>query len=303
MSSEINVTYRVSRALPAAQEAAWRALIAEMAAEVPEPEHVEVVITDEFDKIVAGYLATEVDLAFDPALATQYRADRSDGARAAARTSPQPGGKVVVAASTDLFVLGLQSARHCLLHESQHVRLHQHGDVAHAVHRRVPFTLPEGEFIWEFLWRAESAIDEFRCERTVHERGWTDPGNVNGPRDLNGVLDTFQEVRAGYRRTSDQIRAYEEAFASLDRLATVLGYGAAALVAGVTPPATWAQVPAMGRVLDVLEGLPGTHVVLPREDVLAVATEMAKRLRRIFQELGFDCYFIGENGDRWFAVN
>ncbi|TNH23505.1 hypothetical protein FHG89_27015 [Micromonospora orduensis] len=96
MSSEINVTYRVTRALPAAQQATCRLVVDEMAGEVPEPENADVIVTDEFDKVVAEYLATEVDLAFDPALANQYRADRADGARAAGRTSPQPDGKVVV---------------------------------------------------------------------------------------------------------------------------------------------------------------------------------------------------------------
>lgn len=302
MPREIDVTYRVARNLPAAQQATCRSVVDVMSAEVLEPERVELVVTDEFDKVVAEYLATEVDLAFDPALASQYRADRADGARAAAKTSLQPEGKIVVIVGSALFAGGLRTVRHCLLHEAQHVRLHQQGDAAHAVHRRLPFALPEAEFIWEFLWRAESAIDEFRCERTVHERGWTDPINTHGQRDLDGVFDTFRAVRAEFHRTGDRMRAYEGAFGALERLSTVLGYGAAALVAGVTAPASWARSTAMDQLLAVLEGMPGAYVEVPREKVLATAVEIATRLRRIFQELGFDCYFEGDDGGRWFVV-
>jgi hypothetical protein len=45
---------------------------------VPTPGEVEVVITDEFDKVVAECLAMEVDLAFDHALADQYRATQAE---------------------------------------------------------------------------------------------------------------------------------------------------------------------------------------------------------------------------------
>lgn len=41
----------------------------------------------------------------------------------------------------------------------------------------------------------------------------------------------------------------------------------------------------MGR-LDVSEDLPGGHVAVPRESILATAAEIAKRLRRMVQELG-----------------
>ncbi|KAB1118631.1 hypothetical protein AB0N38_33795 [Micromonospora aurantiaca] len=294
------MTYRVARPLPDAQQAAWQTVLAEFTAEVPDPRKVEVVITDEYDKVVAEYMATEVDLAFDAALVSQYRADRADGARAAAKTSPQPDGKVVVVVGTRLAAQGLGSMRHCLLHEAQHVRLHQHGDAAHAVHRRVPFELPKSELTWEYLWFAQSTIDEFRCERTVHERGWTSRSNLNTAADFASVVGVFQKVHANHYRTRDLKDTHREAFGALMRMATVLGYGAAGLVTGVIPPGAWVQAPAMGMFVDVLEDLPGTDVVVPREDLADTSVEVAKRLRQLFNDMGFD-YRYTPDGD-WFAV-
>ncbi|MBL6275335.1 hypothetical protein JMF97_04065 [Micromonospora fiedleri] len=301
MSSEINVTYRVVRDLPAAQRANWSTLLAEFAAEVPDPDKVEVVITDEYEKVAGEYLVQEVDRANQSMTAEQYRADRADGARAAAKTCVLPGGRIVVVASSGLMPHGIRPARHMLLHEAQHVRLHQHGDAALAVHRRVPFTLPQREIMWEYLWLAESAIDEFRCERTVHERGWTDPANLVGPGDVSGVVATFRAARTAWDVTGDVMGAYHAAFASLDRMSKVLGYGAAGVVTGVISPAAWARVPVAGRILDVVEDLPGADVVLPREDLIAAAVEVAKRLRRILKEMGFD-YFHTPGGGGYLKV-
>ncbi|MFI7283433.1 hypothetical protein ACIBOV_24540 [Micromonospora chersina] len=296
MSSEINVTYRVASDLPAAQQAIWSTLLAEFTAEVPNPEKVEVVITDEYEKVAGEYLVQEVDRANQSMTAEQYRANRADGARAAAKTCVLPDGRIVVVAGSGLVPYGIRAARHGLLHEAQHVRLHQHGDAAWAVHRRVPFTLPDREITWEYLWLAESAIDEYRCERTVHERGWTDPANTVGPGDVAGVVASFRTARAAWDVTGDLMGAYHAAFASLDRMSDVLGYGAAGVVTRVIPAATWAKAPVAGRILDVVEDLPGTDVVVPREDLVAAAVEVAKRLRRILQEMGFDYFFTPDGG-------
>ncbi|TDB79619.1 hypothetical protein [Micromonospora sp. KC721] len=296
MSSEINVTYRVARDLPAAQQATWRTLLAEFTAEVPDPEKVEVVITDEYEKVAGEYLVQEADRANDSMTAEQYRADRADGARAAAKTCVLPGGRIVVVAGNGLVPYGIRSARHMLLHEAQHVRLHQQGDPAWAVHRRVPFTLPDREITWEYLWLAESAIDEYRCERTVHERGWTDPANTVDPGDVAGVVATFRAARTAWDVTGDLMGAYHAAFASLDRMAKVLGYGAAGIVTGVISAAAWAKAPVAGRILDIVEDLPGTGVVVRSEDLIAAAVEVAKRLRRILQEMGFDCFYTADGG-------
>ncbi|RKN55927.1 hypothetical protein D7193_15180 [Micromonospora costi] len=290
------MTYRVARDLPAAQQATWSNLLADFTAEVPNPEKVEVVITDEYEKVTGEYLVQEVDRSNDTMTAEQYRADRADGARAAAKTCVLPGDRIVVVASSGLVPYGIRPARHGLLHEAQHVRLHQHGDAAWALHRRAPFTLPEREITWEYLWLAESAIDEYRCERTVHDRGWTDPVNTVGAGDVAGVVATFRAARTAWDRTGDLMGAYHAAFASLDRMSKVLGYGAAGVVSGVIPAAAWAKAPVAGRILDVVENLPGTDALVPPEDLLAAAVEVAKRLRRILQEMGFDYFFTPDGG-------
>ncbi|MBM0226838.1 hypothetical protein [Micromonospora sp. ATA51] len=287
MSSEINVTYRIARALPAAQQATWRTLLAEFTAEVPSPEKVEVIITDEYEKVAGEYAVQEPDRMNSTMTADQYRADRADGARAAAKTCALADGRIVVVVGSSTLACGLPTARQCVLHEAQHVRLQQHGDVAHAVHRRAPFELPSG-FTWEYVWFAENTIDEFRCERTVHERGWTSRSNLNTAVDFALVADVLQKVRAKHHRTGDLMDTYHGAMPALLRASTVLGYGAAGLVTGVIRPGDWIQAPAMGRFLDLLEGLPGTDRVLPREDIAAASLEVAKRLRQLFNEMGFD---------------
>ncbi|MEU5553640.1 hypothetical protein ABZ738_28105 [Micromonospora sp. NPDC047793] len=302
MPNGIDATFRLTRpGVPAGQAATWQTVLTEFAAEIPDPERVEVIITDEFEKVAGEYRVQAVDQSNESETAEQYRASRSDGARAAALTVRLPHDKDVVVVGSPLYAHGVRSMRHTLLHEAQHVRLNQHGDTAHAVHRRTSFTLPSDDITWEYLWIAESSIDEFRCERTVHERGWTDPSNTNSPQDVDGVEATFHATRAQYRRNQNVRAAYENGIASLERLATVLAYGAAGLATGVVTAESWAEAPAMGRVLDVLEELPGTSVVVPRETLIDTAVQLAKRLRRLLQEQGFDCYFL-DDGTLWFEV-
>lgn len=301
MSSEINVTYQLARDLPATQQASWRTVLVEFAAEVPNPERVEVVITDEFAKVAGQYAVLEEERSNSQMTAEQYQAEKGDGATVAAKTCALPGGQVVVARH-DLAVQGTARLRHSLLHEAQHVRLHQHGDVAHAVHRRLSVALPADQITPEFLWIAESAIDEFRCERTVRERGWTDTSNATSLDDYAGALTMFLGAKQEWHRSRDVMPTYQAAFAALDRLAVVLAYGAADLATGRAAPESWAPAEEMGAVLEVLKDVPGTDVVVSRESLFDTAVTLGWRLRLIMRQYRFDCCYL-EDGTKFFGVD
>ncbi|SCG15495.1 hypothetical protein GA0070610_1729 [Micromonospora echinofusca] len=300
MSSEINVTYQVARSLPAAQQAAWRTLLAEFAAEIPVPEKVEVVITDEYDKVAGEYAVQEPDRMTQTMTADQYRAERADGARAAAKT------RVLAEAGSSWWstAQGWRSA----CRRSGTALCTRLSTCVSSSTATSPMRFIAGSssscpvvFTWEYVWFAENAIDEFRCERTVHERGWTSQSSLNTAVDFGFVVDVFERVRAKYRRTGDLMDTYHGAMPALLRMSTVLGYGAAGLATGVIRPADWVRAPAMGRFLDVLEVLPGTDRVLPGEEVAAATLELAKRLCQLFNEMGFD-YREDEPGAFWLTV-
>ncbi|MEU5931148.1 hypothetical protein [Micromonospora sp. NPDC047187] len=117
MSGEINVTYRVARDLPTAQQANWRTVLAEFAAEIPSPEKVEVIITDEFARVAGEYAVQEEGRANSQMTAEQYQAEEADGAKVAAKTCALRGGQVVVARH-DLAAQQVTRLRHSLLHEA-----------------------------------------------------------------------------------------------------------------------------------------------------------------------------------------
>jgi hypothetical protein len=163
----MTVTWRMARPLAPEARAAWDSLIPEFAGEVLHPEHVELVITDQYQAVAGQYAVQSPVRANSTETAEDYQALKADGAAAAARTIDLPEGKVVVVASAALTNLGPERAGRTLLHEAQHVRLYQDGNPAWGVHRRVNLERPT-DVGYDFIWTAEIVVDEFRCERAVH---------------------------------------------------------------------------------------------------------------------------------------
>jgi hypothetical protein len=206
----------------------------------------------------------------------------------------------VVVASTALIRLGPESVRRSLLHEAQHVRLHQHRDSAMAVHRKVKFELPD-DVIWEFLWLAESVVDEFRCERAMHEKGLGSSDSRSVVDDYPGIVALFDAVRRNYRRRGDLMAAYHSSFAALDRLGTFLAYGAASVVINPGFAEAWMPVPSLAKLLDLVSDVPSPAGLVLDEQLTAVSVEVARMLRETFQEMGFDCYFLPDT-TRYFEL-
>ena len=269
------------------------------AAEVPDPSAVEVTFTDRYERVVEEFAAQEVNQNRSDRT-VRYSAARPDGALAVAKTFELPAGRVVVVASVGLLAHE-DRARRTLVHEAQHVRLIQHGDNAFAAHRRIPFE-PLADLPWEFLWIGESALDEFRCERAVYERGLAAVAPLAGsvPRDYPAIDSAFQQATRILQRTGDILTAYQAAFAALDRLAMHLAYGAAALSINATS-VSWHSVPAMALVLDVLRELPGTDEHVDTDRLVKTAVELGRVLRRLLQDAGFD-YFRTPDGGTYFKL-
>jgi hypothetical protein len=169
-----------------------------------------------------------------------------------------------------------------------------------AVHRRVRFELPD-DVIWEFIWLAESVVDEFRCERAMHEEGMGSSNARSVVDDYPGIIALFDSVRRNYWLGGDLMTAYQSAFASLDRLGTFLAYGAASVVLNPGTAEAWLPVPSMAKPLDVVSDVPSPAVLVPDEKLTAVSVEVARMLRGTFQEMGFDCYFLPD-GTRYFEL-
>lgn len=276
--------------LAAAQRAVAEAILPELAQEVPDASSVELILTDRYEQVAGEFAVQAVDQANENLSPADYSATKADGAIAVAKTIELADERVVIVASSGLLASGLVLARRALLHEAQHVRLIQHGDSAFAVHRKVPFDLPV-DLTWEFLWLAESALDEFRCERAVYQRDLAavDPDTGASPGDYQGIVATFERARRDYRRTGHLRAVYDAAFASLDRLVMFLAYGSASVASSpAAAAATWDPVPPMAPTLHVLQIVPGTDERLSFEQRIDIVTRLARVFRSLLQRAGFD---------------
>jgi len=262
---------------------------------LPKPQRVELIITDRYQQVAGEYEVRALHRANEGMTAADYRAGKPDGALAVARTIELPHDEVVVVVSSDLFRLDRALARRMLLHEAQHVRLIQHGDEAHAVHRRVPFALTD-DFAWEFLWLAEIAVDEFRCERAMHERSLPDPDSGSLVSDYLPIKALFDQALRSLAWTSDLLAAYHASFEALQRLSVYLAYCAAKLAVDPHAVPEWSGVPPMARVFDVVRNVPSPDERIPGGQLLDVAAALARQLRGIYQEMGFDLYLMDDGG-------
>jgi hypothetical protein len=295
---KLTVTRRMTRSLPAVDQGAWDTLVLGFAGEVLHPEHVELVITDNYQAVAGEYSVQSPTRANPDMTADDYWAAKPDGAMAAAKTIELPAGKVAVVAAAGLVRLGQAVASRALLHEAQHVRLLQKGNSAYGVHRKVAFARP-ADIDFGFIWIAESAIDEFRCERAVYEAGVTALGMGSDPADYQDVLTSFEEVRRGLRRTGDVLSGYQAAIAVLDRLAQFLAYAAAHVVFDPATAVAWSSIPQLADLVEIVSGLPSSGGRVTPDQLAERSIEVARFLRRVLQDSGFDSY-IGSDGGLYF---
>jgi len=282
--------------------AVWASMVRELTDVIPDPGRVELILTDQYDRLAGHYHVQALHRSNPDMTAADYQAQRVDGARAAAITVELPGNREVIVASHRLLAMPRGALRHTLLHEGQHVRMIQHDDSAYAAHRRIDrFALPD-DLTWEFLWMAESSIDEFRAERTIHENGWTFPGNLVTPAEFRLIGDAFGRAAVSFRRSGDTMAAYHQSMAALDRYAMFLAYAAAGVAAGTLDARQWQQVPELTPLVELLRASPGTGVVVPMQDLLETAVAQARLLRAGYKKMGFDYRRLPDDQGTWLDV-
>lgn len=296
----LTVTWRMAHPLTAKGRAAWDSLIHTFSKEVLHPERVELVITDQYQAIVGEYAVQSPTRANPDMTAADYQAVKPDGAMAGAITVELPNGKVAVVANAALVGFGQDTATRLLLHESKHVRLLQRGDQAYGVHRRVAFTLP-ADLDYGFIWIAESTVDEYRCERALHEAGMGAPGMGSDPADYSGIIGSFDDVRHGFQRSGDVLAAYQGVTSVLDRLAQYLAYGSAHVAVDPTQKAQWSSIPSMTKLVSIVSELPGANQRVSRERLADRCIEVARMLRGTLRDNGFDSY-VEPNGSLYLDI-
>lgn len=299
-AESLTVTWRLTRPLPAAERDVWESLVPRFSAELSHPGHVELVVTDQYQAVAGEYAVQSPTRANEAETADDYQALKPDGAMAAAKTVDLPDGKDAVIADAALVRLGQESAWRMLLHEAQHVRLHQSGDQAWGVHRRVPFTRPD-DLTYEFIWFAEIVIDEFRCELAVHEAGVPLLDMGSRVSEYEGIVAPFEGIRQEFHRTGNVLASYHAVSEVAQRLNQFLAYGAANTVFAPSEQAAWASVAPMVKLLRVMSEIPSASSRVGDEQLAAHTVKVARTLRRILQDIGFDLYFLAD-GSLYFKV-
>lgn len=296
----ITVARRLRRPLGPQERALWDSLIPEFTHEALYPSRVQLVITDTYEEVAGEYAVQSTSRLNQAATAADYRSVKPGGAMAVAITVGLPDGKVTVIVNAGLAKLGREVVRRTLLHEGQHICLIQNADSAMAVHKRVAFYLP-ADLTWEFVWLAESIIDEFRCERALYEKGLLNPRMVPAADEYSKVVALFDEVRDSYDHGLDVITICHRSFAVLERFGIVLSYAAAGMVVSAGVAAPWTSLTPAAGLAGTLSHVPGATSIMRDEKLASISLGLAWLLREVFQEMGFD-YHLLPDGSRRFEL-
>jgi len=294
----ITVARRLRHPLGAQERALWDSLIPEFTHEALYPSRVQLVITDTYEEVAGEYAVQSVWRLNQAETAADYSSVKPGGAMAVAITVGLPDGKIAVIVNAGLAKLGREVVRRTLLHEAQHICLIQNADSAMAVHKRVAFYLP-ADLAWEFVWLAESIIDEFRCERALYEKGLLDPKMVPAVDEYSKVVALFDEVRDSYDHGLDIIAVCHRSFAVLERFGTVLSYAAAGMVVGAGVAAPWTSLTPAAGLAGTLSHVPGAMSTMHDEKLASISLGLAWLLREVFQDMGFDYHLLPDGSKRF----
>ncbi|HEY4277401.1 MAG TPA: hypothetical protein VGM91_04215 [Conexibacter sp.] len=280
-------------------------LVIRFVAELPDPPRVRLIIADDFPRAAAKARDRAVEKSNDEPAPETYNVQKPDGAVTVALTVNTAEG-VDVVLPTALLQIDDEIVDRTVLHEAQHVRLHQHAGSAFAAHRRVPgFDTPD-DLAWEFLWLAENAVDEYRCELSLYNRELADVEPPNGGElgELEAIVANFDAARASYQRRGDLMRLYHTAFQVLQRLGVFLADTAARIVTGPDElVAPWRSEPSVRHAVALLREMPDSGSAVSDEDLTAVAVQFGRQLRQALRVHGrMDYYFVGGRSQRYLKV-
>lgn len=189
--------------------------------------------------------------------------------------------------------------RRVLAHEAQHVRFHERDAAAWAVHRRRDAPILSAR-PWEFVWAAQSALDEYRVERAV--RTQLDPGPATDPQDVAGIVQQLREARVAWVGTRDLQLAHQIVVQALDRLGVVAAYTAAAVRAGQDDPNRWAGVPLIGRVWGRLDRAPLLGEDAGKDQLWDRSLEVAEAMDLTLQQRGIRLVFEHDRTALYFTA-
>lgn len=282
---------------PTSEIATWRGLGEEFFGQVMLPDLTQLIITDRYEQVVTQW-QQDTPWEFGDQASTAYVASKIDGTRAAGKTIVLAGGRAVVVASVGTLNAGVDVTRWMLRHEAQHVRLHQDESAAWGVHRR------SGQEIvsvrpWVFVWSAQSAIDEYRCESAVHAQlPPLEP--TYGPVDAKTVLRRFHEARAAWTVQRDLDKAHQIVVGAIDRLVVVAAYSAAAIAAGHDTEQRWAATPELRPIWTCLRRAPTLENPVTYADLWRYTLGASEAVDRLCRRLGVELTFTDDHEALYF---
>jgi hypothetical protein len=266
------------------------------------PRSVLLILTDSYEEVAGGYAVRSPTLSSADAEAGDYKAAKVDGALAVAKTIDQPDGSVVVVVSAGVARSGRELLTRTLMHEAQHVHLHQNGDSADAIHRDSVFDRP-GDLKWEFVWMAESVIDEFRCERSVYEGRLDKPRSSGMQDEFDGILVIARKIEEEYWKVGNLRSACIASMTALDRMAQFLAYKAAIGVTGGRSVTIPVSVPYVQELISIVSPLVSSREVIGSTALLASVLDVALFLRETYRDIGFDYYFMPDGSSYFQLLN
>jgi hypothetical protein len=271
----------------------WRQLADEFFQHLAHPELAHLVITDRYERVVNEW-QRQTPSEFGGQGAGVYVANKIDGTRAGAKTVVLAGRRSVVVASAGTRRLGTDVARWMLTHEAQHVRLHERDLTAWAVQRRL------GRGIvpvrpWEFVYCAQNALDEYRCERAVHSK-LPAIQRTYDPHDFQAVMRKLGDARAAWRLRGDLVKAHQIVTQVIDRLAVIAAYSAAAIDAGHDTAQRWSSASKLGPIWGCLRRAPGVDETASKDVLWGLAVETSGKIDQLLRHDGIELTFTDDDG-------
>lgn len=294
MDFEGGVVFELRR--PAPQVVTWQELGEEFLQQVRRPDLVQLVVTDHYEQAVGGW-QQHTPWEFGDEAAAVYVADKVDGTRAGAKTIVLDERAVVVAAAGAL-AFGSDVARWMLRHEAQHVRLHQDDSAAWGVHRRSGQRIVSSR-PWEFVWSAQSALDEYRCESAVHAQLSPLQPTYN-PADARGIIRRLREARTIWTERDDLDHAYEVVVQALDRLVVIAAYTAAAVRAGHDTRQRWAEIPQLEPIWACLWRTPTLDSPISHAELWRHTLDISAAADHVLRGAGVELTFTNDQRALYF---
>ena len=265
-------------------------------ASLDRPDRVTITLTSEFTRVVRETVE-------DEAYAAAYEQDRPM-AFALAKTIERSDGAICLIVFADLFLddFPYGDPEPTFAHEALHVNTTERGETLSDLRLRLAEQdLPVHEFL---VGAAGVAAEEYRVERALWTQGWRRESEHLA--EINRVAKIFyNEVHAGcrrYQRDLDVLAVAKSTLEAFHALTTSSAYIAAELGGAGQDPFDLELENELDElvfgtewrnVLAQMQRLPAADVATPRDQLDAVALEIARSLETWLEEIGFKIDRLG----------